>query len=52
MSQAKANLRQKKSENQKDLAVFAKRAKELTVSYEDVLKKLKVNVTKIKKIIY
>ncbi|MFH1506889.1 MAG: CopG family transcriptional regulator, partial [Candidatus Omnitrophota bacterium] len=31
------------AEDQEDLAVFAKRAKEPTVSYEALLKKLKAN---------
>lgn len=31
------------AENQEDLAVFTKRAKESTVSYEDLLKKLKAD---------
>ena len=34
-------LRHELAEDQEDLAVFAKRAKEPTVSYEDLLKKLK-----------
>ncbi|MBU1999405.1 MAG: CopG family transcriptional regulator [Candidatus Omnitrophica bacterium] len=36
-------LRHELAEDQEDLAVFAKRAKEPTVSYEALLKKLKAN---------
>ena len=36
-------IRHELAEDQEDLAVFAKRAKEPTVSYEALLKKLKAN---------
>jgi len=43
MKRTKPALRKRKTENQKDLAVFSERAKEPTVSYEDMLKKLKID---------
>ena len=36
-------LRHELAEDQEDLAVFSKRAKETTISYEDMLKKLKAD---------
>ncbi len=36
-------LRHELAEDQKDLGVFSKRAKESTVSYEELLKKLKAD---------